>query len=375
MGFATRLIRDYGESEMNTTHDTAQVDDLTTQSSGEPLLRIEDLRVVFDTNDGVVHAVEGAGYDLYPGETLAVVGESGSGKSVTAHSVLGLVPRPPGRLVSGRIMFDGADLARASEEYLRHVRGRRISMVFQEPMTSLNPVHKIGKQIMEPMLIHRLCGPQEARRRAVDLLRRVGIAAPEQRMQEYPHQLSGGMRQRVMIAIALACEPEIVIADEPTSALDVTVQLQILRLLKSLQEQMGLAVILITHDLGVVAEVADRVVVMYAGRVVESGDVHDIFTRSVHPYVAGLRRSIPDLDTEHEWLEVIPGQVPDASDLPPGCPFAPRCAFVMDRCTAEDPPTTRVNSGHRVRCWLNDAPQPKTSSHPNEEHQLEENPR
>lgn len=351
------MIRAYGDSGMNTEKDTAQTDDLSSPPSADPLLRIEDLRVVFDTDDGIVQAVEGAGYDLYPGETLAVVGESGSGKSVTAHSVLGLVPRPPGRQVSGRIMFDGEDLTRSSEAHLRRVRGRRISMVFQEPMTSLNPVHKIGKQIMEPMLIHRICGAREAQLRAVDLLRQVGIAAPEQRMGEYPHQLSGGMRQRVMIAIALACEPEVLIADEPTSALDVTVQLQILRLLKSLQEQMGLAVILITHDLGVVAEVADRVVVMYAGRVVESGDVHEIFMRSMHPYVAGLRRSIPDLDTEHEWLQVIPGQVPDASHLPPGCPFAPRCEFVMDRCTAEDPPTTWVRSGHTVRCWLNDSSQ------------------
>lgn len=333
-----------------------QSHDYSSTAGSRPLLQIKDLHVVFDTDDGVVHAVEGAGYDLYPGETLAVVGESGAGKSVTAHSVLGLVPRPPGRLVSGHIMFDGSDLARASEAELRRIRGRRISMVFQEPMTSLNPVHTVGKQIMEPMLIHRVCNPRQARRRALDLLRKVGIAAPEQRMREYPHQLSGGMRQRVMIAIALACEPQIIIADEPTSALDVTVQLQILRLLKNIQEQMGLAVILITHDLGVVAEVADRVVVMYAGRVVEAGSVHEIFSESVHPYVAGLRRSIPNLEKEDEWLQVIPGQVPDASDLPPGCPFAPRCEFVMDRCRSEDPPTTVVESGHTVRCWLNGGP-------------------
>ncbi|MFW5695297.1 MAG: ABC transporter ATP-binding protein [Alkalispirochaeta sp.] len=333
-----------------------QSHDYSSTAGSRPLLQIKDLHVVFDTDDGVVHAVEGAGYDLYPGETLAVVGESGAGKSVTAHSVLGLVPRPPGRLVSGNIMFDGSDLARASEAELRRIRGRRISMVFQEPMTSLNPVHTVGKQIMEPMLIHRVCNPRQARRRALDLLRKVGIAAPEQRMREYPHQLSGGMRQRVMIAIALACEPQIIIADEPTSALDVTVQLQILRLLKNIQEQMGLAVILITHDLGVVAEVADRVVVMYAGRVVEAGSVHEIFSESVHPYVAGLRRSIPNLEKEDEWLQVIPGQVPDASDLPPGCPFAPRCEFVMDRCRSEDPPTTVVESGHTVRCWLNGGP-------------------
>ena len=329
----------------------------------EPVLKIEDLRTVFHTDDGVVHAAEGVSYELYPGETLAVVGESGSGKSVTALSVLRLIAEPPGEIVSGHIIFDGKDLTSLSRRELRRIRGRRISMIFQEPMTSLNPVHTIGRQIMEPMLLHRICDRTEARRRALELLKKVGIPAPDQRMSEYPHQLSGGMRQRVMIAIALACEPEVVIADEPTSALDVTVQLQILRLLKDLQEQMGMAVILITHDLGVVAEVADRVAVMYAGRVVESGSVEELFYNSVHPYVEGLRASIPDLDEETERLSVIPGQVPDAARLPQGCPFAPRCAYVMERCTDQDPPTTQVGSEapagpgrprHLVRCWLND---------------------
>ncbi len=320
----------------------------------KPALAIEELRTVFHTDDGLVRAAEGVSYEVYRGETLAVVGESGSGKSVTALSVLRLIAEPPGEIVSGRIMFDGTDLTSLSERELRRIRGRRISMIFQEPMTSLNPVHMIGQQIMEPMLLHRFCDRQEARRRALELLKKVGIPGPEQRMREYPHQLSGGMRQRVMIAIALACEPEVLIADEPTSALDVTVQLQILRLLKDLQLEMGMAVILITHDLGVVAEVADRVAVMYAGRVVESGPVEELFYNSVHPYVEGLRASIPDLDQEAARLPVIPGQVPDAAQLPQGCPFAPRCPYVMDRCVAEDPPTTHVAAGHHVRCWLND---------------------
>ncbi|NBF40619.1 MAG: ATP-binding cassette domain-containing protein [Spirochaetes bacterium] len=320
----------------------------------EPVLTIEELRTVFHTDDGLVRAAEGVSYELYPGETLAVVGESGSGKSVTALSVLRLIAEPPGEIVSGRITFEGVDLTALSERELRRIRGRKISMIFQEPMTSLNPVHMIGRQIMEPMLLHRICNRQEARRRALELLRKVGIPAPEQRMSEYPHQLSGGMRQRVMIAIALACEPDVLIADEPTSALDVTVQLQILRLLKDLQQQMGMAVILITHDLGVVAEVADRVAVMYAGRVVESGPVEELFYNSVHPYVEGLRASIPDPEQEVARLRVIQGQVPDAARLPPGCPFAPRCPYVMDRCVSEDPPTTPVAAGHHVRCWLND---------------------
>ncbi|NBC28972.1 MAG: ATP-binding cassette domain-containing protein [Spirochaetes bacterium] len=320
-----------------------------------PVLAIEELRTVFHTDDGLVRAAEGVSYELYRGETLAVVGESGSGKSVTALSVLRLIAEPPGEIVSGRIIFDGTELTSLSERELRRIRGRRISMIFQEPMTSLNPVHMIGQQIMEPMLLHRFCDRREARRRALELLKKVGIPGPEQRMREYPHQLSGGMRQRVMIAIALACEPEVLIADEPTSALDVTVQLQILRLLKDLQLEMGMAVILITHDLGVVAEVADRVAVMYAGRVVEAGPVEELFYNSVHPYVEGLRASIPDLDQEAARLPVIPGQVPDAAQLPQGCPFAPRCRYVMDRCVAEDPPTTPVAEGHHVRCWLNDA--------------------
>lgn len=327
-----------------------------------PVLSIDGLRTYFDTDDGVVRAVEGATYDVYPRETLAVVGESGSGKSVTAMSVLRLIPQPPGRIAGGAVWFGGKDLLRVSDREMYHIRGRRIAMIFQEPMTSLNPVHTVGKQIVEPMLLHRLYSRAEAEERAVELLSQVGIPAPRERLNDYPFQLSGGMRQRVMIAIALSCNPDLLIADEPTSALDVTVQLQILRLLKSLQEELGMAVVLITHDLGVVAEVADRVAVMYAGRVVENGSLREVFYHSAHPYVEGLRKSIPILDEKKPRLPVIPGQVPNAAELPRGCPFAPRCPYVMDRCLAEDPPVTVVSEAepgprpHRVRCWLNDGP-------------------
>ncbi|MDA3947843.1 MAG: ABC transporter ATP-binding protein [Spirochaeta sp.] len=326
-----------------------------------PVLTIDGLKTWFHTDDGIVKATDGVSYDVYPGETLAVVGESGSGKSVTALSALRLIPEPPGKIEAGRVLYDGNDLTKLSKRELRSIRGRKIAMIFQEPMTSLNPVHPIGRQIMEPLLIHRICDRTEARRRAIELLHRVGIPAPEARIDDYPYQLSGGMRQRVMIAIALSCKPDVLIADEPTSALDVTVQLQILRLLKELQQEMGMAVVLITHDLGVVAETADRVVVMYAGRVVETASLHDIFYASVHPYVAGLRASIPDLAVKTDRLPVIPGQVPNAARLPAGCPFHPRCPRVMERCRSEDPPETAVQLGadgataaaHRVRCWLN----------------------
>ena len=331
-----------------------------------PVLTIDGLKTWFHTDDGVVKATDGVSYDVYPGETLAVVGESGSGKSVTALSALRLIPEPPGKIEAGRVLFDGHDLTKIHKRELRSIRGRKIAMIFQEPMTSLNPVQQIGRQIMEPMLIHQICTRAEARRRAIDLLHRVGIPAPEQRIDDYPYQLSGGMRQRVMIAIALACKPDVLIADEPPSAVDVTVQLQILRLLKDLQREMGMAVVLITHDLGVVAETADRVVVMYAGRVVETAPLRDIFYASVHPYVAGLRASIPDLAVKVDRLPVIPGQVPNAAQLPAGCPFHPRCPHVMERCRSEDPPETTVlattspssaaaggPAHHHVRCWLN----------------------
>lgn len=318
----------------------------------EPILSIQDLHTHFFVRGGVVQAVNGASYDVAPGETLAVVGESGSGKSVTAMSVLGLIPQPPGKIVRGRVLFDGHDLTAMTPRQLRAIRGKRIAMVFQEPMTSLNPVHTVGKQLIEAMTLHKFATRKEAKERAVALLSKVGIAAPRQRMAEYSFQLSGGMRQRVMIAMALACNPEVLIADEPTSALDVTVQLQILRLLKSLQEELGMAVVLITHDLGVVAEVADSVAVMYGGRVVEYGSTRDIFFDHKHPYVAGLKACIPRPDTVSDELEVIPGSVPNAAELPAGCPFEPRCPQAMERCRTVMPEDTHFEERHRVRCLL-----------------------
>lgn len=318
----------------------------------QPILSIRDLHTWFYVRGGVVKAVNGASYEVAPGETLAVVGESGSGKSVTAMSVLGLIPRPPGRIVSGEIMFDGRDLTKMNNRQLRSVRGNRIAMIFQEPMTSLNPVHTVGKQLVESMLLHKFADRREARYRALELLSKVGIAAPDQRMREYPFQLSGGMRQRVMIAMALACNPDLLIADEPTSALDVTVQLQILRLIRSLQEEMNMAVVLITHDLGVVAEVSDSVAVMYGGRVVEYGTTRDIFKNHKHPYVEGLKECIPRPDELREELAVIPGSVPNAAELPAGCPFEPRCPKAMEQCRTVMPGYTHIAGRHKVRCLL-----------------------
>jgi oligopeptide/dipeptide ABC transporter ATP-binding protein len=302
-----------------------------------PLLRIENLTVHFRTSNGLVRAVEGAGYEVFRGETLAVVGESGCGKSVTAMAVLGLLPKPPAEIPTGSILFQGEDLLQASTERLQRIRGDRISMIFQEPMTSLNPVFTIGDQIMEGLLLHRGLSRDAARAEAAHLLELVRIPAPEQRLDEYPHQLSGGMRQRVMIAMALACRPELLIADEPTTALDVTVQAQILELLGDLQRELGMAIVLITHDLGVVAETAERVVVMYAGNVVERASVGSLFARPRHPYTAGLFLSLPSLDTEGDALRPIEGTVPDALNLPPGCRFHPRCPFAMPVCRERPP--------------------------------------
>jgi oligopeptide/dipeptide ABC transporter ATP-binding protein len=317
----------------------------------EPLLAVEDLRTHFFTADGVVRAVDGVSFEVGAGETLALVGESGSGKSVTALSILRLVPDPPGKIVSGRIRFRGRDLLSLASGPMRAVRGKEISMIFQEPMTSLNPVFTCGEQIVEAVVLHERVSRSEARTRAVELLRLVGIPAPEQRTREYPHQLSGGMRQRVMIAMALACRPALLIADEPTTALDVTIQAQILDLLGRLQEELGMAVLLITHDLGVVAETADRVAVMYAGQIVESCDSSAAFRRTRHPYTAGLLASLPRLGTRGTPLRVIPGQVPDAARLPAGCRFHPRCPVVIDRCRALEPPLAALESGHLARCW------------------------
>ena len=315
-----------------------------------PLLRIEDLRVHFDTDDGVVRAVDGVSFTIGASETLAVVGESGSGKSVTALSILGLVPSPPGRHAGGTIEFRGRDLTAVRPSELRAIRGRQISMVFQEPMTSLNPVMTCGAQIAEAIVLHERVGRGAARQRAIEMMRTVGIPAPEQRVDEYPHQLSGGMRQRVMIAMALACHPALLIADEPTTALDVTIQAQILELLKRLQSEFQMAVLLITHDLGVVAETADRVVVMYAGQVVESCRVDALFTLPLHPYTAGLLASLPRAGERRASLPVIPGGVPDPLRFPRGCRFHPRCPLVTDRCL-EDQALREVQPAHFARCW------------------------
>ncbi|HET9327698.1 MAG TPA: ABC transporter ATP-binding protein [Candidatus Eisenbacteria bacterium] len=317
----------------------------------EPLLRLEDLKTHFFTDDGVVRAVDGVSYEIQPGETLAVVGESGSGKSVTALSILRLVPTPPGRIVGGRILFKGRDLATVSMPEMRKIRGKEISMIFQEPMTSLNPVYTCGEQIIEAVVLHEKVDRKEARARAIEMLKLVGIPLPEQRVDEYPHQMSGGMRQRVMIAMALACRPSILIADEPTTALDVTIQAQILELLSRLQKELGMAVLLITHDLGVVAETANRVAVMYAGQVVEYCSVGEAFRRPLHPYTAGLLASLPKLGVKKDVLKVIPGNVPNPAHFPRACRFHPRCPIAVDKCRNEDPPVLDFGGGHMSRCW------------------------
>jgi peptide/nickel transport system ATP-binding protein len=320
----------------------------------EPLLRVEDLRTHFFTDDGVVRAVDGVSFELGAGETLAVVGESGSGKSVTSLSVLRLVAMPPGRIVGGRILFRGQNLLELSNPAMRAIRGKEISMIFQEPMTSLNPVYTCGEQIIEAVVLHDKVDRKAARARAIEMLKLVGIPSPEQRVDEYPHQMSGGMRQRVMIAMALACKPAILIADEPTTALDVTIQAQILELLQHLQEVLGMAVLLITHDLGVVAETADRVAVMYAGQVVEYCDVNAAFKRTLHPYTAGLLHALPKLGEKQETLRVIPGTVPDAARFPSGCRFHPRCPVAEKRCRESEPPVLTFDGDHQVRCWRAD---------------------
>ena len=325
------------------------------------LLEVTDLRTYFFTRQGVVKAVDGVDFALKPKETLAIVGESGCGKSITALSLLRLIPDPPGRIVTGSIKLDGVDLIGLDEEAMRRVRGNDVSMIFQEPMTSLNPVMTIGRQIAEVLLLHQGMTTKQAYARAVEMLRLVKIPEPEQRVKEYPHQLSGGMRQRAMIAIALACNPKVLIADEPTTALDVTIQAQILNLIVELQERLGTAVILISHDLGVVAETAQRVIVMYAGRKVEEADVGELFARPMHPYTRGLMASIPRLDLmrgeekdEVERLLEIPGIVPALSALPPGCAFAPRCPYADERCNTSYPPYEQKRNGHWAACWRSD---------------------
>ena len=317
----------------------------------QELIRIEGLRTVFFTNRGRVPAVDGVDLSLDRGGTLGVVGESGSGKSVTAYSILRLIPNP-GRVTDGSIRFDGEDLLSLPPAEMRKIRGNRISMIFQEPMTSLNPVLTVGRQIMEPLIFHQGMARTRAWEESVRLLGLVGIPSAEQRIHEYPHQLSGGMRQRLMIAMALACRPELLIADEPTTALDVTIQAQILVLMKRLQKEFGMAIMLITHNLGVVAQMVNRVVVMYAGQVVEMGGVERIFDRPAHPYTVGLLGSIPKLNERRDRLQVIEGTVPSPSQVPNGCRFHPRCSRVMEICRQEPPSLTEIEPGHGVRCWL-----------------------
>ena len=323
-----------------------------------PLLEVDGLKTYFYTRDGVVRAVDGVSFCVYPGETLAVVGESGCGKSVTSLSILRLIASPPGRTVAGRLMFGGRDLLELSEPAMRQVRGNEISMIFQEPMTSLNPVLTIGRQIAEALTLHRGLSHHDALLRAVEMLKLVNMPEPERRVAQYPHQLSGGMRQRVMIAMALACNPRLLIADEPTTALDVTIQAQILDLMRKLKEKTGAAIVLITHDLGVVAEMAQRVVVMYAGRKVEEAPVAALFAQPRHPYTQGLLNSIPRLGAAEvagrKRLAEIPGMVPSLREEITGCIFAPRCPHATERCRREYPPLEHKAGGHSVACWESD---------------------
>jgi len=313
---------------------------------------VRGLRTVFDGEQGEVRAVDGVDFALAPGRTLGIVGESGCGKSVTALSIMGLVPQPPGRIAGGEVLFEGEDLLKVSAGRLRELRGDKLAMIFQEPMTSLNPAFPVGEQIAETLLRHRKLGRKEAGRQALDMLRRVRIPSPERRARDYPHQLSGGMRQRVMIAMALACGPKLLIADEPTTALDVTIQAQILELMRALRSEFGSAIILITHDLGVVAELADDVIVMYAGQVIERCAAARLFAEPQHPYTIGLLGSIARLHVEQERLSAIEGFVPDAASPPAGCRFHPRCPFAIEKCRRETPPLGEVSPAHYAACWL-----------------------
>lgn len=321
----------------------------------KPLLEVKNLRVEFDTQHGIAKAIDGLSFEVGAGEVLGIVGESGCGKSMTALSILGLVPSPPGRIVDGEIRLYGRDLVGLDNKAMRSVRGGEVSMVFQEPMTSLNPLYTVGNQIAETVRTHLKKTRKEARAKALDMLRAVGIPAPEQRIDEYPHQLSGGMRQRVMIAIALACQPSLLICDEPTTALDVTVQAQVLDLLRSLRDEFGTAIILITHDMGVISEMADRVLVMYAGRKVEHANTRDIIDTPAHPYARGLIECVPRLSggagAGRDHLVEIPGIVPALTSLGRGCAFAPRCNRVMHRCADNAPPDHSISATHTTACW------------------------
>lgn len=317
----------------------------------QPLLVVDNLKVVFHTYAGKVQAVNEVSFTLEKGEVIGIVGESGCGKSVTASAIMGLIPSPPGEISEGHIYFDGQDITTMGEEKLRLIRGNEISMIFQDPMTSLNPVLTVGLQLAESFMIHQHLPKKQAFEKAIEMLRLVGIPAPETRIHQYPHQMSGGMRQRVMIAMALACNPRILIADEPTTALDVTIQAQIMDLMKNLNNQLSTSIILITHDLGVVAGVCTRVLVMYAGRIVESASVQNLYNNPQHPYTWGLLKSVPRLDIQKQHLETIGGQPPDLLAPPTGCAFMPRCKFTMEICK-QSPPLISITDSHDCRCWL-----------------------
>ena len=323
------------------------------------LLEVSDLSVSFETYGSDVQAVRGISFELEEKETLAIVGESGSGKSVTAYSIMRLIDMPPGKFVGGSIFFNNEDLTLKSEKQMQEIRGKEISMIFQDPMTSLNPTMKIGNQIAESLIKHQSMSKKEAYLRGVELLKLVGIPNPDTRINQYPHQYSGGMRQRAMIAIALACNPKILIADEPTTALDVTIQAQILELMRDLQEKTGTAIILITHDLGVVSSVASRVAVMYGGKIVETGNVDEIFYNPKHPYTWGLLGSMPKVDSKKEELLAIPGSPPDLADPPKGCPFVTRCPYAMKVCKKSMPEYTHLSDTQKTACWLLDDRAPK----------------
>jgi oligopeptide transport system ATP-binding protein len=319
----------------------------------EPLLEVKNLKTQFFTQDGVVKAVEDVSFYVLPGETLGVVGESGSGKSITGLSIMRLIPTPPGKIVNGEVIFEGKDLLKLNDDQIRRIRGNQIAMIFQDPMTSLNPVLTINRQISEALQLHMGMSKDQAKARSIELLRMVGIPNAEERIDQYPHQFSGGMRQRVMIAMALSCNPKLIIADEPTTALDVTIQAQILDLMRSLQSERDTGVIMITHSMGVVAGMADRVQVMYAGSIVETASTEEIFANPRHPYTVGLMKSIPRLDArERERLEPIRGLPPDLIDLPDICPFVPRCDYAREKCEQKRPPLLDVGPDHRSACWF-----------------------
>lgn len=319
----------------------------------EPVLQVKGLKTYYYTEEGVVPAVDGLDFEVEPGETFAIVGESGCGKSVTSLSILRLIPSPPGKIIDGEIIYHGQDLVKKSEREMRSIRGNDISMIFQEPMTSLNPVFTVGQQIGESFRFHQQMGKAEMLKKSIEMLRLVGIPEPEHVINDYPNQLSGGMRQRVMIAMALACNPKILIADEPTTALDVTIQAQILDLMRDLQKKMGMAIIMITHDLGVVAQMCDEVIVMYAGSICEQGTADEIFYNPRHEYTKGLMRSIPTAENNGQRLEPITGTPIDLLNMPKGCPFAPRCEAAMKICLREKPVRMLINDDHMATCWMN----------------------